>query len=86
MSIASNTAAPPQIKINSTPLKVAGTSIFFGRCEQSTGIDPFARLVAQVMTQRPHRDARRAFWIMDNGASHRWQPCVRHRAADARGL
>jgi len=50
----------------------------FGRCEPSTGIDPFARLVAQVMTQPPYRDARRVFWIMDNGSSHRGQPCVRH--------
>jgi len=49
----------------------------FGRCEQSTGIDPFARLVAQVMAQPPYRDARRVFWIMDNGSSHRGQPCVR---------
>ena len=49
----------------------------FGRCEQTTGIDPFARLVAQVMTQPPYRDARRVFWIMDNGSSHRGQPCVR---------
>jgi hypothetical protein len=49
----------------------------FGRCEQATGIDPFARLVAQVMTQPPYRDARRVFWIMDNGSSHRGQPCVR---------
>src|SRR3990172_2747300 len=48
----------------------------FGRCEQSTGIDPFGRLVAQVMTQPPYRDARRVFWIMDNGSSHRGQPCV----------
>ena len=48
----------------------------FGRCEPSTGIDPFARLVAQVMTQPPYRDARRVFWIMDNGSSHRGQPCV----------
>jgi len=49
----------------------------FGRCEQTTGIDPFARLVTQVMTQSPYRDARRVFWIMDNGSSHRGQPCVR---------
>ena len=49
----------------------------FGRCEQTTGIEPFARLVAQVMTQPPYRDARRVFWIMDNGSSHRGQPCVR---------
>lgn len=49
----------------------------FGRCEQTTGIEPFSRLVAQVMTQPPYRNARRVFWIMDNGSSHRGQPCVR---------
>jgi len=49
----------------------------FGRCERATGIDPFERLVAQVMTQLPYRTARRVFWIMDNGSSHRGQPCVR---------
>ena len=49
----------------------------FGRCEQTTGIEPFNRLVAQVMTQHPYRNARRVFWIMDNGSSHRGQPCVR---------
>ena len=49
----------------------------FGRCEKTTGIDPFSRLVDQVMSQTPYRDARRVFWIMDNGSSHRGQPCVR---------
>ena len=29
------------------------------------------------MTQPPYRNARRVFWIMDNGSSHRGQPCVR---------
>ena len=29
------------------------------------------------MTQPPYRDARRVFWIIDNGSSHRGQPCVR---------
>lgn len=42
-----------------------------GRCEPSTGIDPFTRLVDQVMTQEPYTSARRVFWIVDNGASHR---------------
>ena len=54
---------------------------FFGRCEPSTGIEPFHRLVTQVMTQPPYRDARRVFWIMDNGSSHRGQPCVRRLKA-----
>jgi hypothetical protein len=48
----------------------------FGRCEQKTGIAPFGRLLAQVMTQPPYQDARRVFWIMDNGSSHRGSRCV----------
>lgn len=48
----------------------------FGRCEPATGIVPFDRLVGQVMTQPPYREARRVFWIMDNGSSHRGQRCV----------
>jgi DDE superfamily endonuclease len=43
----------------------------FGRCEATTGIAPFERLVAQVMAQEPYRSARRVFWIVDNGSSHR---------------
>ena len=43
----------------------------FGRCEQQSGIEPFDRLVEQVMTQSPYRQARRVFWIVDNGSSHR---------------
>jgi len=46
----------------------------FGRCERKTGIKPFERLVAQVMSEEPYRSARRVFWIMDNGSSHRGQP------------
>jgi hypothetical protein len=45
----------------------------FGRCESTTGIVPFGRLVEQVMTQRPYHKARRVFWIVDNGSSHRGQ-------------
>lgn len=43
----------------------------FGRCEAKSGMAPFDRLVAQVMSQEPYRSARRVFWIMDNGSSHR---------------
>jgi hypothetical protein len=43
----------------------------FGRCERTTGIAPFRRLVAQVMRQEPYRSAARVFWIVDNGSSHR---------------
>jgi hypothetical protein len=49
----------------------------FGRCERKTGIDPFHRLVDQVMTQPPYNEARRVFWIMDNGSSHRGAACVK---------
>jgi hypothetical protein len=53
----------------------------FGRCEPTTGIAPFDRLVAQVMTQAPYRDARRVFWIMDNGSSHRGEASVQRLQA-----
>ena len=34
-----------------------------GRCEDTTGIAPFARLVEQVMTTEPYASADRVFWI-----------------------
>jgi len=42
-----------------------------GRCEDTTGIAPFSRLVQQVMTAEPYASANRVFWIVDNGSSHR---------------
>jgi hypothetical protein len=48
----------------------------FGRCEAKSGMAPFDRLVAQVMSQEPYRSARRVFWIMDNGSSHRGERSV----------
>jgi transposase len=48
----------------------------FGRCEPSTGIQPFGRLVEQVMTVEPYASATRVFWIVDNGSSHRGQASV----------
>jgi transposase len=48
----------------------------FGRCEPTTGIEPFGRLVAQVMTAEPYCSARRVFWVVDNGSSHRGQASV----------
>ena len=47
-----------------------------GRCEDTTGIDPFARLVEQVMTTEPYASANRVFWIVDNGSSHRGQASI----------
>jgi transposase len=49
----------------------------FGRCEPSTGIAPFDRLVAQVMTVEPYASAARVFWVVDNGSSHRGQAAVK---------
>jgi len=43
----------------------------FGRCEATTGIEPFGQLVEQVMTTEPYASARRVFWVVDNGSSHR---------------
>jgi hypothetical protein len=53
----------------------------FGRCEPTTGIEPFGRLVAQVMRQEPYRSAPRVFWVVDNGSSHRGLAALRRLAA-----
>jgi transposase len=47
-----------------------------GRCEDTTGIEPFTRLVEQVMTTQPYASADRVFWITDNGSSHRGQAAI----------
>jgi hypothetical protein len=47
-----------------------------GRCEPKGGIQPFGRLVEQVMTQEPYKSAPRVFWIVDNGSSHRGQRSI----------
>jgi hypothetical protein len=48
----------------------------FGSCEASTGIGPFGRLVEQVMGTEPYVSARRVFWPVDNGSSHRGQAWI----------
>jgi transposase len=53
----------------------------FGRCEPTTGIDPFMALVAQVMTQEPYASAKRVFWVVDNGSSHRGKKAADRLAA-----
>jgi hypothetical protein len=47
-----------------------------GRCEDTTGIEPFSRLVDQVMTAKTYASADRVFWIVDNGSSHRGRASV----------
>jgi len=51
-----------------------------GRCEDTTGIAPFARLVEQVMTAEPYASADRVFWIVDNGSSHRGAASINRMA------
>lgn len=53
----------------------------FGRCEQTTGIEPFGRLVEQVMTQEPYASAHRVFWVVDNGSSHRGKAAIQRLEA-----
>src|SRR6266705_3027149 len=53
-----------------------GRARVVGRCAPSTGIKPFMALVAQVMTQEPYASAKRVFWIVDNGSSHRGKAAI----------
>jgi DDE superfamily endonuclease len=56
-----------------------------GRCEAKTGIEPFGRLIDQILDQKPYSEAERLFLIVDNGSSHRGQASVaRLRARDPR--
>jgi hypothetical protein len=55
-----------------------------GRCEARTGIEPFGRLVRQVMEHPDYGTPfgrcdvqRRVFWVADNGSSHRGEASVR---------
>jgi hypothetical protein len=49
-----------------------------GRCEPTTGIKPFTALIDQVMQAEPYASAKRVFWVVDNGASHRnWAAAAR---------
>jgi len=51
-----------------------------GRMESKTGIEPFRRLVEQVMTAEPYASAERVFWVVDNGSSHRGQASINRMA------
>lgn len=59
---------------NGTLAYLAGWDVhhanLFDRVEQKTGIEPFGRLVEQVMTTEPYASARTVYWIVDNGSSH----------------
>jgi hypothetical protein len=53
-----------------------GQARVFGSCAPCTGIVPFMALVAQVMTTEPYASAKRVFWVVDNGSSHRGQAAI----------
>jgi hypothetical protein len=52
-----------------------------GLCSGTTGIAPFTELADEVMTQEPYASARRVFWVVDNGSSHRGQAAIDRLAA-----
>ena len=59
--------------------------IVLGRCEAKTGIEPFGRLVDQVLEQKPYDKAEQLFFVVDNGSSHRGKTSVeRMRRRDKR--
>lgn len=47
---------------------------------------PFDRLVNQVTTQKPYASARRVFWVVDNGSSHRERKSVERLEGRYRNL
>jgi transposase len=53
-----------------------GQAQVFGQCAPCTGIEPFMALVEHVMTQQPYASAKRVFWIVDNGSSHRGKAAI----------
>ncbi len=73
-STSTNVAEPGPISL---PRRCGGARVL-GRCEIKTGLAPFHRWVALVMSQELYRSASRVFWIMDKGSGHRGQKVV-HR-------
>ncbi len=69
---------------NGTLAYLAGWDVqhanLFDRIEAKTGIEPFGRLVEQVMTVEPYASARTVYWIVDNGSSHAGNTSIRRMA------
>jgi hypothetical protein len=65
---------------NGTLAYLAGWDVhhanLFDRVEPKTGIEPFGRLVTQIMTVEPYKSARTVFFIVDNGSSHAGQTSI----------
>jgi hypothetical protein len=58
----------------------------FGHLSAVTGIGPFGCLVSRVMSEEPYRSARRVFWVVDNGSSHRGSSSVTRLETEHRNL
>jgi hypothetical protein len=59
----------------------------FSHRNAKTGIVPLMNLVEQVMTREPYAPAKRVFWVVDNGSSHRGRaepPAARRPRSPAR--
>jgi hypothetical protein len=53
----------------------------FGSVAPKTGIVPFMELAGRVMTLEPYASARRVFWVVDNGSSHKGPKSVERMSA-----
>ena len=53
-----------------SPPTTSTSAQVLGQIAPKTGIEPFEKLVAHVMTTEPYASARRVFWVVDNGSSH----------------
>jgi transposase len=52
-----------------------------GTVAPKTGIAPFMELAERVMTLEPYASARRVFWVVDNGSSHKGPRSVERMSA-----
>jgi hypothetical protein len=52
-----------------------------GTVAPRTGIAPFMELAERVMTLEPYASARRVFWVVDNGSSHKGPQSVKRMSA-----
>jgi hypothetical protein len=58
----------------------------FSRLVRRNAITEFDQLVADTMRQQPYRKARRVFWIVDNGTTHRGAAAVERLQRQHRNL
>ena len=59
------------------------TGKVFAATPKTTGISPFMKLISQIMSRPPYKNAPRVFVIVDNGSDHRGQAAI-GRLAKAR--